>query len=292
MDRPPHNFSAADLDSRERVTVTVQGARVCARLSGPDTGPGVLLVHGGGASAVWWDAMLGYLSPEHRVAAIDLSGHGESDWRTHYSGELWVAELLTLSDAVGFTGAPVVVGHSLGGALAVAAVAKSPERFAGVVTVDGHPAGPPAGGLRPMPTQQQQRQTWASRATAAERFVSSKPTWPLWFAQHVADRSVTEAEDKWRFLRDRVTLSIPSPRRPDESVTDFSLGFVHGSRSPFLERDLRYVQLHKSVISTVVSGAGHEVLAERPLACAVALEKVTRGGIHCDRQLATAKSFK
>src|SRR5262245_48820722 len=48
---------------------------------------GLLLVHGGGAHANWWSFIAPYFSDDFTVAAIDLSGMGDSGRREEYSSE-------------------------------------------------------------------------------------------------------------------------------------------------------------------------------------------------------------
>ena len=53
--------------------------------------------------------------PERYVAALDLSGHGDSGRRETYSLDLWAAEVLGVAEDAGIAGPPTVIGHSMGG---------------------------------------------------------------------------------------------------------------------------------------------------------------------------------
>src|SRR3954451_22766009 len=72
----------------EHRCIEVAGARIRYRAWGPRDAPGVVLVHGGSAHAGWWDHIAPQL-PGHRVVALDLSGHGDSDHREAYDMRLW-----------------------------------------------------------------------------------------------------------------------------------------------------------------------------------------------------------
>ena len=59
----------------------VEGARVHYLRWGDKARPGLLLVHGNAAHAYWWSFIAPFLARDYNVAAIDLSGMGDSDWR-------------------------------------------------------------------------------------------------------------------------------------------------------------------------------------------------------------------
>src|SRR6185312_5755900 len=71
----------------------------------------------------------------YRVLAPDLTGHGDSDWRSAYDTEQWARELSAVirDDELE---RPVVVGHSMGGLPAVTAAVEFGDAFSGVATVD------------------------------------------------------------------------------------------------------------------------------------------------------------
>ncbi len=83
---------------------------------GPPDAPPVVLLHGGGQTRHSWSAAgrriaaAGWLS-----LALDLRGHGESDWagEGHYRPDHFVADLRAVAQQLGRP--PIVVGASLGG---------------------------------------------------------------------------------------------------------------------------------------------------------------------------------
>lgn len=103
------------------------------------TNPGVagtaVLIHGNAARIEWWDAIAPTLSAR-RVVAVDLSGHGESDWREDYDFEDWTAEVIAVLDAEDVHGAVDLVGHSMGGLVALSVAWADPTRAASVTLVD------------------------------------------------------------------------------------------------------------------------------------------------------------
>ncbi len=98
--------------------------------------PVLLLFHGYlGSTAVWYRAMP-LLAPRLRVVAVDLPGAGYSDRPADAPYDLqWLASLVPgLLDALGIESC-LLGGHSLGGAVALRAAARNPERCRGLVLV-------------------------------------------------------------------------------------------------------------------------------------------------------------
>src|SRR5580658_1424878 len=94
----PDWFTAALAVAGEPGTVDVDGATISYRAWGAAAGRGLVLIHGGAAHARWWDHIAPLLTAEgHRVAAIDLSGHGDSDRRASYTLDRWADEVLAVS---------------------------------------------------------------------------------------------------------------------------------------------------------------------------------------------------
>ncbi|WP_182359230.1 alpha/beta fold hydrolase [Tomitella gaofuii] len=98
--------------------------------------PGILLVHGGAAHSHWWDHIAPQLADRHRVAALDLTGHGDSETRDHYALAQWADELVAVAEAAGLGARPVVVGHSMGGMVTYVAAHRHGDRLGGIQVID------------------------------------------------------------------------------------------------------------------------------------------------------------
>ncbi len=116
--------------------VKVEGARIHYLHWGEVGRTGIVFVHGGAAHAHWWSFVAPLFTPDYRVAAIDLSGHGDSGRRDAYPRDLWAREVMTVADDLGCAGAPVVIGHSMGGFVAINTAADFGDRLAGAVILD------------------------------------------------------------------------------------------------------------------------------------------------------------
>src|SRR5947207_9416755 len=113
--------------------IDLHGHRVSYRTAGE--GPVVLLIHGiAGSSQQWLDSMT-LLAEDHTVVAPDLLGHGRSAKpRGDYSLGAYAAGLRDLLVALDCPKA-TVVGHSLGGGIALQFAYQFPERSARLVLV-------------------------------------------------------------------------------------------------------------------------------------------------------------
>ncbi|OLZ65363.1 alpha/beta hydrolase [Streptomyces sp. IMTB 2501] len=99
-------------------------------------GPQLVLLHGYGRSLTDWDASAPSLAAGHRVLAVDLPGHGSSPGISRWTIPTVVRHIADTLDAHGVPEA-VVVGHSLGGLVAVEYARANPDRARAAVNLDG-----------------------------------------------------------------------------------------------------------------------------------------------------------
>ena len=105
-------------------------------------GPAVVFVHGLMSSHRTWGTQPERLARRHRVVAPDLYGHGESDKPVgDYSLGAHAATLRDLFDALDIRSA-TLVGHSLGGGIAMQFAYLFPDRVDGIVLVSSGGLGP------------------------------------------------------------------------------------------------------------------------------------------------------
>ena len=99
------------------------------------TGPDVLLIHGMMSMGVEWDLFARSLMNDFHVVAPDLRGHGHSARTDSYQIEDYAADMEQLIDRLELQN-PAVVGHSLGGAIAMRLLGSRDLPFAKLVIVD------------------------------------------------------------------------------------------------------------------------------------------------------------
>ncbi|HYY06684.1 MAG TPA: alpha/beta fold hydrolase, partial [Candidatus Limnocylindria bacterium] len=116
-------MEARTFDAHE---VDLHGHRAIYRTAGE--GPAVLLIHGMVNSSRHWEAVALSLADSYRVIAPDLIGHGDSGTpRGDYSLGAHAASIRDLLATIGVERA-TVVGHSLGGGVAMQFFYQFPQR--------------------------------------------------------------------------------------------------------------------------------------------------------------------
>ncbi len=113
--------------------IDLHGHRVCFRLAGD--GPLIVLIHGITGRSQQWEPAIDQLQSGHTLLAPDLLGHGESAKpRGDYSLGAYASGIRDIMVALGYERA-TVVGHSLGGGIAMQFAYQFPERCERLVLV-------------------------------------------------------------------------------------------------------------------------------------------------------------
>ncbi len=224
------------------------------RHNAPGSGfPPLLLLHGAGGSHLDWPASLRRLPGVTRLAP-DLAGHGHSSAPLRPSIAAYAADVAAFLDALALP-ATVVVGHSMGGAIALQVALDYPARVAGLVLI--------ATGAR-LPVQPELLAAFASGSPVAalegylwagagrSTSVSRDPL-PLGMIDSCvlqADLLACEAFDI-RAALGRIDVPALVISGTADRMTPFAL-------SEELARELPYAEL------VAVSGGGHMVMLEQP----------------------------
>src|SRR4029453_15191789 len=99
------------------------GNRLAADVAGNHSDPPAVLLHGGGQTRHSWGTTLTALADKGGCAyAVDLRGHGDSDWASDgdYTLDAFAGDVLAISHAL--DSPPALVGASLGGLASLAAI--------------------------------------------------------------------------------------------------------------------------------------------------------------------------
>ena len=236
--------------------------------------PGMLLIHGMNAHSRWWDFIAPQLLDRYQVAAMDLTGMGDSDYRYEYSSNIYADEILAVLDDAKFGTDSIVVAHSFGGYMAVRAANKAPDRFKALVMVDS--------GIR-HPDDPVPEQIWMSGArskiypdkeTALNRF-RVQPPQPCeneFLLQYIARNSLMPVDGgwTWKFDEDLLTSLTDAERKPEEfQALTTTLGVIFGADSElFSRRTLEYMQelIPEPFLIKEIANAQHHLFLDQPQA--------------------------
>jgi pimeloyl-ACP methyl ester carboxylesterase len=273
--QPPSWFTTALGSAPDEGTTEVGGTTIAYRGWGqPDQG-GIVLVHGGAAHARWWDHIAPLLTGGHRVAALDLSGHGDSGRRERYTLDAWAEEVLTVAAAAGIAGPPVVIGHSMGGFVALRAASRYGAQLAGAVAIDS-----PVRDITPEERAAREQRAFGplrvypTREAAIARFrpIPDQPVLP-YIAEHVAATSIHPVPGGWSWKFDprifaRHQLVPDLLTRLDCRVALFraEYGLVSAQMS-----EVMYDRLGRIAPVIEIPAAAHHVMMDQPIALVTAI---------------------
>jgi pimeloyl-ACP methyl ester carboxylesterase len=113
--------------------IDIEGYRLHYRIAGH--GPPLVLIHGYGVSGYVWQRVWPYLVEHHKVVIVDLPGYGRStytgEWQLRTMAPL-LADLLQRLDLSQVS----LLGHSMGGAIAIHLADYAPEMVEHLVLID------------------------------------------------------------------------------------------------------------------------------------------------------------
>ncbi len=246
--------------------------------------PLLVLLHGGGANAHWWDHLAPTLARRFRVAALDFRGHGDSDHPEEtrvgaFSDDL--EALLAHFSSRGSAGLPVILmGHSMGGGIAIDHAARHRD-VRGVVAIDIS-RGASRRSRRGARLALALKRSYASReeAIARYRFLPASDHASEELRVHIADCSVREeGAGRFGFKFDPRWFSLPSRPAPDLARIACPVLVVRGGDSPMLTEegaDALVADL-SDAHTVVIPGAGHHVHLDQPEAFLEAVDPFLKG---------------
>ena len=279
----PRWFRAALEQRPEHREVEVHGASINLRCWGRSDAPGLVLVHGGSAHSGWWDHIAPLLASSHRIVALDLSGHGDSEARSRYPMSGWASEVVAAASAGGISGRPIVIGHSMGGWVAAATGAIHGDDVAGIVIIDSPLFDEPPEDDINWQLNRKPR-AYPSKEEICSRFRTEPEQGSVipYVLRHVASESVRQTADGWvwkfdpeMFRKRRDGGEHVSMRGLLDQVRTPTV-FVRceeGLVSPDMAREISAILGVKPTI-VELAAAGHHPMMDQPLALVATLRTV------------------
>jgi pimeloyl-ACP methyl ester carboxylesterase len=270
--------------------VEVDGCPVHYLIWGERGRRGLVFVHGGGAHAHWWTHVAATFAGRYRVVAIDLSGHGDSGHRESYDPEQWADEVMAVAAEAGFSGVPVLVGHSMGGFITIVTAARHSDRLAGVIVCDSPvteadpeiSAHDSFGRSRTYPT--------VDAAVARFRTVPPQDHYLDYVVDFVARHSLKEVQGggwQWKFDRrifEQFARGVRGLAVPYLSQVNCRLALLrseHGLVTPEIG-DFMFEKLGRVTPVIEIPEAGHHAMLDQPLILLTALRTLLADWDHSE----------
>jgi len=166
-------------DSFEDGWLQLDGLRIHYTEWGHPTAPPVVMLHGLNVQCHTWDPFARELANRYHIIAMDMRGHGDSDWaRSGYRVRSMARDVHGLIDALG-VGPVKLVGHSAGVRVAIAVAGERPDTVSQLAVSDAGPANSPSGAvaMRDFIQATTNLRGFRSEQEAREFYLSFHPEW-------------------------------------------------------------------------------------------------------------------
>ena len=235
----------------------------------------VVLLHGYLENMLVWEEFVPLLYKELRVITLDIPGHGISEVKGEIHSMDYLADTLALAlDKLGIASA-TVVGHSMGGYMALAFAERHPERLDGLVLLHSTP-------YADSEEKRKNRQREISLIKSGKKELLAHTAPEAGFAVENRKRFRTEIEDLQQtiYLTEDagiVALLNGMIERKAQSEMLHALGkpilFVLGRKDGYIVAEVaeKMVAEHPEAKVVWLENSGHMGFIEEPQACAKAL---------------------
>ncbi len=266
----------------ERTSVDVGGGQHVSALVWGSAPAELVLIHGGGQNAHTWDTVA--LALDRPLVALDLPGHGHSDWREdHDYSPVTSAPAVANAIRALAPDARMLVGMSLGGVTAIRVASQYPEIVHRLAIVDVTP-GVDETKAEPIIAFLAGPERFASFDEILERTVQFNPTRTVSSLRRGVLHNAKELPDgSWTWRYDSVR-AWKQPERPAVAFTDLwddverikvPMLLIRGGNSGVVsDADVEELRRRRPDADVVtVDGAGHSIQGDKPVELAAVLER-------------------
>jgi len=278
----PHTTHRAEVDGCDINYLLWPGADETANRRG------ILLVHGGGAHANWWSFIAPYFTRDFRVAAIDLSGMGDSGRRQTYSSELRAREMAGVIAHAGLGERPFVIGHSFGGFMTMKFASSNGPELGGAVIVDSPIRKPDAESLPPPPMGNKRVYPTFDEALARFRLMPAQPCENDYIVEFIARHSLKPVDGGWSWKFDPDAMGsrrFGEPFREYLQAVRCRAALIFGEKSKLVSRSTAsYMSSLMGPQAPVVEipEAEHHVMLDQPIAFVAAIRMLLESWVRAE----------
>ena len=246
------------------------------------SGPPLILLHGLFGAGQNWGAIRKTLAPRFRVLTPDLRNHGNSPHAADMSYAAMAGDVTALMDAEGIDQA-AILGHSMGGKVAMMLALAHPDRVGRLVIADIAPIRYPPS-LRSYITAMQ-AMPLTPGLTRRDADASLAATIPEAGIRAFLLQSLRLGHDPpvWRLGLDELAAAMPGIEdfdAPPGARYDGPTLVMGGEASRYIRPDnhAQFLALFPRARFTTIPKAGHWIHAENPAGFLAALEPFLDGG--------------
>ena len=233
----------------------------------------LILIHGTGAHKRWWYPIAPQFMQDANIVAVDLPGMGDSGFREEYSikdfGECIISIIENEKIKNGIDNVSIV-GHSLGGQVAAYVASEQKELVNNLIMIDTFirppdwdPSQHEGGPLRMI-------KYYPEKRTILERFrlLPQQDCNNDWFMRYIADHSVKETDEGWRWKFDDSMFNSLERLFGYKFTFDCPALFIHGATSLLMSGNI--LENIKEMYSDImefkeVPEAAHHVPLDKPI---------------------------
>lgn len=248
----------------------------------------ILLLHGDMRTSRSWDAVARDLRGDFRVLALDMRGHGDSDWpESGYTFAQRADDLESFADAVGLRGVPVAA-HSTGGVVAALLAQRRPDIFSRLALLEPMVVVTEAFQRMVSKRAETPRRTWANRAEMRDYLKWHRMTgkWRDDVIEDVVERE-SYALPNGRLDMKWATASMAWKERegdyPDLRPVLRTLGkpilfIMSDSRAGAFADMARIAERTADFETLTIADSGHNMYMDQPAAVSSAIARFASGG--------------
>jgi esterase len=240
-----------------------------------ENAPWIALIHGLFGDADNLSAMRRCLEQHFNIVAIDLPDHGRSNWTENFSFSHYANQIDGLLEDLNIREVNLV-GHSLGGKVAMQIALQNPTLVKRLVAID----------IAPVKYQSRHAQVFAGLSAVNLVELKNRPAADAILSTYIEDsgtrqfllKSLEKSTDGWRWRFNLALLQRDYSILSDAISSDHAFAgptlFIKGELSDYVSvKDKAYIlSLFPKVALKVVAQTGHWLHAQKPTVCAKLIE--------------------
>lgn len=217
---------------------------------------------------------------DYCVCALHLSGMGNSGYRSEYHFDGFADDVIAVAEHAGYTRNITLIGHSMGGIIAMRAAENYPDKIKALIIIDSplifRRNDDPSEQHKPPPParfQLKAKKYYPDASTVLSHYhlVPAQPCKNTFLVQHVAENSIRQFPEGWSWkFDDGINLRFKRTERPPFDIDKIlcPLAYIYGGKSALVPQNVIpdiYALLKNKGPILEIKDAHHHVMLDEPL---------------------------